>query len=138
MSKDMSKLRLTTLLPLLVILLAGSQFAFAQNGNQTQGIEDVPITIGTSEALILLVGALGGLTTAYLGYRKAHSQTPDVKFSVTKFLDRVIVAVIVSIGLAIAAATNLLELNLFSLFLVFTSSLGTSELVMQIRNRNAK
>jgi len=127
-----------TILPLLVVLLVGTQFAFAQNGNQTQGIEDVPITIGTSEALILVVGALGGLTTAYLGYRKAHSQSPDVKFSTTKFLDRVIVAVIVSIGLAIAAASNLLELSLFSLFLVFTSSLGTSELVMQIRNRNAK
>ena len=138
MSKDMSKLRLIIMLPMLVVILVGSQLAFAQNDTETQAMEDVPITIGSSEALILLVGALGGLTTAYLGYRKAHSQTPDVKFSVTKFLDRVIVAVIVSIGLAIAAATNLLELNLFSLFLVFTSSLGTSELVMQIRNRNAK
>jgi len=137
----MSKVRLTTMLPILlvvIILTVGTQSAFAQEGNQTQALEEVPITIGTSEALILVVGALGGLTTAYLGYRKAHSQTPDVKFSTTKFLDRVIVAVIVSIGLAIAAASNLLELSLFSLFLVFTSSLGTSELVMQIRNRNAK
>lgn len=109
-------------------LLVGS--AYAQLGN------DIPIEFSSAEGVIVLVGGLAGLTTAYLGYRKVKSSEPNAKFNITRFLDRVIVAVITSIGLAIASSTGLLELNLFTLYLIFVSALGTAELVMEIRNRN--
>jgi len=117
------------------ILTFGTTLAFAQNDTEAQ-LDEIPIEFTTQEAIIVVVGALGGLTTAYLGYRKAKTEKPDTKFSTTKFFDRIIMAVIPAIGFAIAASANILEINAFSLFMVFTASLGTSELIMQIRNRN--
>jgi len=118
------------------ILASGISLAFAQNDTIEVQLDEVPIEFTTQEAIIVVVGALGGLTTAYLGYRKAKTEKPDMKFSVTKFFDRIIMAVIPAIGFAIAASANVLEINAFSLFMVFTASLGTSELILQIRNRN--
>jgi len=109
--------------------------AYAQNETQVV-ITETDIAIGGNEIVIVLVGAFGGLTSAYLGYRKNHSATKE-PFEFTKFFDRVIMAVIASVGLAIGSATGFVELNLFTLFMIFVASLGTSELVMQIRNRNA-
>lgn len=117
------------------ILASGISLAFAQNDTEAQ-LGEIPIEFTTQEAIIVVVGALGGLTTAYLGYRKVKAEKPDTKFSITKFVDRIIMAVIPAIGFAIAASANVLEINAFSLFMVFTASLGTSELILQIRNRN--
>jgi len=117
------------------ILASGISLAFAQNDTEVQ-LDEIPIEFTMQEAIIVVVGALGGLTTAYLGYRKNKAEKPDTKFSITKFVDRIIMAVIPAIGFAIAASANVLEINAFSLFMVFTASLGTSELILQIRNRN--
>jgi len=106
--------------------------AYAQEEEVVVTVPD--IEIGGNEIAIVIIGALGGLTSAYLGFRKNH--TKGDTFDVTKFLDRVLMAVITSIGLAIASAANILTLDLFTMYLVFVASLGTSELVMEIRHRN--
>ena len=106
--------------------------AYAQEEEVVVTVPD--IEIGGNAIAIVIIGALGGLTSAYLGFRKNH--TKGDTFDVTKFLDRVLMAVITSIGLAIASAANILTLDLFTMYLVFVASLGTSELVMEIRHRN--
>lgn len=121
----------------LVIVSAIGYYGIAYAQNETQVVvTDPDIAISGNEVVIVLVGALGGLTSAYLGYRKKHSET-KAPFEFTKFFDRVIMAVITSVGLAIGSAVGLVELNLFTLFMIFVASLGTSELIMEIRNRNA-
>ena len=98
--------------------------------------EDIPISFSESHVAIVLVGSLGGLTSAYLGSRKAKAKEGEkYTFNIHRFLDRVILAVIASIGLAIAAASGFMELNIVTLFLIFVASLGTSQLALQIRNR---
>jgi len=124
----MNKIVLLLMATLLPLFLVGSAFA--------QESIDVPIEISESELIVVIIGALGGLTTAYLGYRKARSNDPATKFDITVFADRVIIAVITSVGLAIGVATEVLVLNFFTMYLIFVSSIGTSELVMELRNRN--
>ena len=130
-----SKIWLSILIVGIVVAGISITGVFAQGDTETQ-LDEIPIEFTAQEAIIVIVGALGGLTTAYLGYRKAKTKLPDMKFDVTKFFDRVIMAVIPAVGFAIAASANVLEINAFSLFMVFTASLGTSELIMEIRNRN--
>jgi len=119
----------------LTIVSAIGYFGFAYAQEEEVVITEPDIEIGTNEIVIVLIGALGGLTSAYLGYRKNHSET-KAPFEFTKFFDRVIMAVIVSVGLAIGSATDLVQLNLFTMFMIFVAALGTSELIMEIRNRN--
>lgn len=120
----------------LVLVSAIGYLGIAYAQNETEVVVTEPnIEIGGNEIAIVIIGALGGLTSAYLGYRKNH--TKGDTFDVTKFFDRVIMAVITSIGLAIASAANLLVLDLFTMYLIFVSALGTSELVMELRHRNA-
>lgn len=109
-------------------------FAYAQEEEVVVTAPDIEIT--GNEIAIVIVGALGGLTSSYLGYRKNHSK--GQAFEVTKFLDRVIISVIASVGLAIGSATGLVELNLFTLYMVFVASLGTAELVTELRAKNTK
>lgn len=99
---------------------------------------DVAFNFTAAEAAILIIGILGGLTTAYLGYRKAKRADENLTFNITKFLDRVIISVIASVGLAITSATGIVELNLVTMFLIFTSSLGTSELVLELNALRGK
>jgi len=120
----------------LVLVSAVGYLGIAYAQNETAVVVTEPnIEIGGNEIAIVIIGALGGLTSAYLGFRKNH--TKGDTFDVTKFFDRVIMAVITSIGLAIASAANLLVLDLFTMYLIFVASLGTSELVMELRHRNA-
>jgi len=103
---------------------------------QSAGI-DVPIEFTGAEITVLFIGGLAGLTTAYLGYRKAKAKDNSLKFNITRFMDRVIIAVLTSVGLAIGVASDLLILNLFTMYLIFVSALGTAELVMELRTKNA-
>lgn len=120
----------------LVLVSAIGYLGIAYAQNETEVVVTEPnIEVGGNEIAIVFIGALGGLTSAYLGFRKNH--TKGDTFDVTKFFDRVIMAVITSIGLAIASAANILVLDLFTMYLIFVSALGTSELVMELRHRNA-
>jgi len=127
---------LYALITALVLVSAVGYLGIAYAQNETEVVVTEPdIEIGGNEIAIVIIGALGGLTSAYLGFRKNH--TKGETFDVTKFFDRVIMAVITSIGLAVASAANILVLDLFTMYLIFVASLGTSELVMEIRHRNA-
>lgn len=122
------------ILTLIGLALIGSGLTstvFAQ-----EAVADIPIEISGSELLIVVVGALGGLTVAYLGYREARSKDPKITFSGTRFADRVILATLVSIPLAIGAASDLVAINLFTLWMVYGTSLGTAEVIMRLRNKN--
>lgn len=123
------------LYPLLVILAIGVPLAIAQE-NATDGAEEIAIEFSASQVVVIAVGALGGLTTAYLGSRKRKSADPKYVFDIHKFMDRVIIAVIVSVGLAIAAMVDIVVLNPVTIFMIFTSSIGTAELGLQVWQRN--
>lgn len=91
---------------------------------------DIPIKFDESQAIIIGIGFFGGLTIAYLNWRKTK---PEVKFDGRKFLRPLIVAVLISIPLAITASTGLVELNLVTMFMVFMASIGTAELSKKLR-----
>jgi len=120
-----------------VLSVGVTGLAYAQ---ETPSIpEDIPIVFSEAQILIIGVGILGGLTSAYLGSRKAKATAADgtpYQFNIHKFGDRVIMACITSIGLAITAAAGFLELNAITLFLIYVGSLGTAQLTMEVRNRN--
>jgi len=117
-----------------IVPLMGLAFAQEETPIPAPGMD---IAFDAGQIVIVIVGALGGLTSAYLGSRKAAAADPNYKFKIHKFMDRVIMAVITSIGLAVAAAVGLVELNIVTLYMVFVASLGTAELTMEVRNRNA-
>jgi len=104
-------------------------------GQEDTPIEEIPLEISTSEVLIVGVGALGGLTIAYLGYREARAKDPKITFQGTRFIDRVILATLVSVPLAIGAASDLVVINLFTLWMVYGTSLGTAEVIMRLRQK---
>jgi len=122
-----------------VISLGMTTAVFGQ-GAETP-VLDVEFNFTAAEGAVIIVGILGGLTTAYLGYRNAKRNADPAKpvtFDLTLFLDRLIPASITGVGLAIASAANITELNLFSLFLIFTSTIGTTEIVLQVWNKDRK
>jgi len=119
-------------LPLLIVtMLTVTGMAFAQEEVQVDPV-DIEFQFTAAEIAIVLIGVFAGLTTAYLGYRKKQREKPDTKFSITTFLDRVIIAVIASVPLAIGSATDLVTLNMFTLVLIYLAALGTSELTLQL------
>jgi len=125
---------------ILLIVLIGmiSGTAFAQNDTQVLPA-DVPFEFSASEAAIVLLGVLGGLTTAYNGYRRNKIKQGDAfKWDSGKFLDRVIMGVLVSVPLAIGAAADVIVLNIFTIVMIYLASLGGTQLIMELRKRNAK
>ena len=120
----------------LILVSAIGYLGIAYAQEEEVVVTEPDIEIGGNEIAVVIIGAMGGLTSAYLGYRKNH--TKGDTFDVTKFFDRIIMAVITSVGLAIGVASDLIVLNLFTMYMIFVASLGTSELVMQIRHRNSK
>jgi len=119
---------------ILIAFTMGVTQAFAQEEAET---EEIPIQIGTDQVVIVVVGIFGGLTTAYLGSRKAKSQDPNYQFDIHKFLDRVLMALISSVPLAFAAATDIIVLDIPTMFMVYLAAIGTAELTMELRNRNS-
>ena len=120
-------------IPLVALIALSFIPAFAQE----EIPEEVPIDIGTDQIVIVLIGILGGLTTAYLGSRKAKSDDPNYKFDIHKFLDRVLMALISSVPLAFAAATEIIKLDIVTMFMIYLAAIGTAELTMEVRNRNS-
>lgn len=124
-----SKTILMGLLLSMAVMLPTSAFA--------QDSTDIEFKFSEAEAVIILIGVGGGATSAYLGFRKAKNQVPEVEFDVVKFLDRFIIAVITSVGLAIGAAVDVVQLTLFTGFMIFAASIGTAEVALQARSRKS-
>ncbi len=98
--------------------------------------EEPEIAFSEFQLAIIGIGVLAGFVTAYNGYRRSQNGESPEPFNITKFLDRVFMAVIGSIPLAIAESANIIRLDLFGAWIVFAAALGTSELIMEIRTRN--
>jgi len=129
---------ITKLFLIVLISISFTTVAFAQENN-TDTTVDIAFEFTAAESAIVLLGVLGGLTTAYNGYRKNKIKQGDsFKWDSGKFIDRVIMGVIVSVPLAIGAATDLVTLNIFTIVMIYLASLGGSELIMELRARNAK
>jgi len=126
------------LLPVLIIM---PLMAFAQDNETEPALADVPIEFSTGEILIIVVGAFAGLTTAYLRMRKSRSDAiakgEEWKFDATRFIDRIVMAVIASVPLAIGAAANVIVLNPFTIIMIYLAALGSSELILELREKNS-
>jgi len=108
----------------LVLLALAVPFAYAQ-----EEVSEIPITVGAVESVIIGIGVAGGVTSAYLGMSKAKNEATDANpyvFNKEKFINRVVLAVLTSVGLAITASVGMLELNLVTMYMVFMASLGTA------------
>lgn len=119
-----------------VVVTIPTGLAFAQDSGVPT--DELPINFSMSQLVLVIIGVFGGLTTAYLGSRKAKADDPSYTFDIHRFLDRVIVASIASVGIAITSAAGFVELNVVTIFLIYTSTIGTAELALQARKKNAK
>ena len=77
---------------------------------------------------IVIVGTIAGLLTAYQGFSKAGKP-----FVLKLFLDRVITAIIASLGIAIASVVVEEPVTLFTLVLVFLASVGAATFALKSR-----
>ena len=124
------------LLPLLAIIPA---MAFAQEAGTDIPL-DVEIEFTDAEGVVIGLGALAGVTTAYLRMRAARAKAIEAgqewNFDATRFIDRVLMAVIASIPLALGSASNIIVLNAFTMVMIYLAALGSSELILELRNKN--
>jgi len=98
--------------------------------------EEPEIVFSEFQFVVIGIGGFAGLVTAYNGYVKNKRQQGEkFVFDRTKFLDRLFMAVIWSIPLAIAESANIVVLDLFGAWLIFGTALGMAELTMEIRAR---
>ena len=54
-----------------------------------------------------------------------------------RFIDRVVMAVLASIPLALGAAADIVTLNAVTMIMIYLASLGSSELILELREKNA-
>jgi len=127
----------------ILVVMAGISYAGLEAYGQevvptlpTNNIDEIPIEFSAQEAIIIGTGFLGGLTIAYLGYREAKEKNPKLTFENTRFFDRVLLAVLVSVPLAIGSAQDLIAINFFTLWMVYGTSLGTAEVIMRLRKKH--
>ena len=121
----MKRISIVLLFALIAISTAVLPSAYAQGETIS-----IPINFDTSQGIVLAIGAFGGITTAYLGWRKS----PDVEsFDGRKFLRPVAIAILIAIPLAITAASGFVELNLVTMFMIYMASIGTAVLSKQLR-----
>ncbi len=108
-----------------IILIAvsislGINSAYAQ---EPKTLEDISFE---SEGVIIIIGVVGGLVSAWQGFSKTNSA-----FNVRKFIDRVIVSIIASVGIAIGAFVATEETGIFMYVMVFFASIGASQLTLK-------
>ncbi len=115
-----------------VLATSGIGLAFAEE-------HEPEIAFSEFQLVVLGIGALAGFVTAYNGYVKNKREQGDAfKFDRTAFLDRVFMAVLASIPLAVAESANVVKLDLFGAWIIFAAALGSAQLIMEIRARARK
>ena len=123
------------LLAIVVLAVAATSVIGMANAQE----EEPEIAFSEFQFVIFGIGALAGLVTAYNGYAKnKREQGKEFIFDRQKFLDRVFMAILSSIPLAIAESANIVKLDLFGAWIIFASALGTTQLIMELRARNKK
>lgn len=115
---------------LVAVIVTGTGYAFGQE-------EEPGFAFSDFQLAVIGIGVLAGFVTAYNGYTKAKRESNET-FDITKFLDRVFMAVLGSIPLAIAESANIVVFDLFGAWIIFVSSLGTAEFIMEVRARANK
>lgn len=99
--------------------------------------QDPEIAFSEFQLVIFGIGALAGLVTAYNGYAsKKRKEGKSFVFDPRAFLDRIFIATLASIPLAIAESANIVKLDLFGAWIIFAAALGTTQLIMEVRARN--
>ncbi len=106
--------------------------------------QELEIKFKRSDAIVLGLGALGGLTTAGLGIARnkkkieaanallaenEQDKIQSLKFDGHKFGRTLLIAILTAVPLAIASTYAFTELNLLTMFLIYTASLGTSSVI---------
>ena len=123
------------LIALLIVALAAT---FTTQSVLAQEDTSKPIEFATSDAVIIGLGVAGGLTVAFLGKSEASKKASAAKvafeFNAAKFARPVIVAVLTSIPIAIAASMEFEVLTLFNMFLVYGATLGMAELSGRVKH----
>jgi len=123
----------------MVAAIAATPLAFAQE-NETDTTTDIPIEFTTAEGVVIFLGLLAGLTTAYLRMRAARSKAiadgKEWKFDGTRFIDRVLMAVLASIPLAIGSAADVVTLNAYTMMMIYLASLGSLIVIKNVCFKN--
>ncbi len=130
----MVELKHKSVLTLLVItgLIAGVGVipgAFAQ----TELPSEIPINFSVSQLIVIGLGIAGGITVAMLGKAKAEKEDESFEFDARKYARPILIAALTSIPLAITAAIGFVELNLVTMFLIYTASLGTAAVSKMVK-----
>ncbi len=113
-----------------ILTTSGIGLAFAEE-------HEPEIVFSEFQFIVIGIGVIAGFVTAYNGYAKnKREQGKEFEFDRSKFLDRVFMAVLGSIPLAIAESANVIKLDLFGAWIIFAAALGTSQLIMEVRNRS--
>ncbi len=119
---------------LAILVTSGIGIANAQNDTAN---EEPEIAFSEFQIWVFGIGALAGFVTAYNGYaRKKRQEGDKFVFDRRAFLDRVFMAILASIPLAVAESANIVKLDLFGAWIIFAAALGTTQLIMEIRTRN--
>lgn len=134
----MQKRHMFTILPIIlaVVTILGmnmSESVYAQNTPDLP--DDIPINFKASDGIIIILGVMGGLTVAFLGKANATKKDPNEKFDGAKFARPIIVAVLTSIPLAIAASLQYTELNIITMFLIYAASGFVAEVSNRIKKK---
>lgn len=108
-----------------VLLVAIGGLAFAQGAAHPEPEEGLTYE---EQLSIVIVGTIAGLLTAYQGFSKSGKP-----FVLRLFLDRVITAIIASLGIAIASVVVEEPVTLFTLVLVFLASVGAATIALKGR-----
>lgn len=112
-----------------ILITSGIGLAFAEE-------HEPEIAFSEFQLIVIGIGALAGFVTAYNGYtKKKKAEGEKFVFDRTAFLDRVFMAILGSIPLAVAESANIIKLDLFGAWIIFAAALGTSQLIMEVRNR---
>lgn len=118
-----------------IIITSTTGLVFAQ---ETPTPDEIPINFKASDGVIIVLGVLGGLTVAFLGKANATKQDPTEPFDAAKFARPIIVAVLASIPLAIAAAMQFTELNIVTMFMIYASSGFVAEVSGRLKTKTKK
>ncbi|MDI1496239.1 MAG: putative membrane protein [Cenarchaeum symbiont of Oopsacas minuta] len=125
---------------LALALLVGIGLATTLNTAYGQETAPLEVELRTSDIAVIAIGIMGGLVNAFMAWNKVRKANIanhlPAKFDPTLFLNKVLFATITSIPIAIATSLQQTELTLFTMFLIFTACIGTSQLISNARTKS--
>ncbi len=115
----------------MVSFIGFNEYALAEDHEVAEEEAAEATGINTEQAAtVLLLGIGAGVLTAYQGYR-----TTKADWDTLKFFDGVIMSVLGSVPLAIAAAATGAQLDMFGYILIFFAALGIGNQITKTRKK---